>query len=71
MIKKFHPQNYWYERGLLYYNKMEYEIAIRCFNKSLEFSDSNGFDAWYMKGNSFYQLQEYDKAINCFNKSVS
>ena len=71
MTEEFHAHNYWYEMGVKHYENMEYEIAIRCFNRSLECCSSNGFDAWYMKGNSFYQLHEYDEAINCFNKSVS
>jgi tetratricopeptide (TPR) repeat protein len=71
MTERFQAQNYWYERGMEYYKRREYEIAIRCFNRSLACCKSNGFDAWYMKGNSFYQLQQYDEAINCFSKSVS
>jgi tetratricopeptide (TPR) repeat protein len=71
MAETFRAQNYWYERGIEYYNKMEYNTAIRCFNRSLEEGKNNGFDAWYMKGNSFYQLKEYNEAIQCFNKSVS
>lgn len=71
MAERFQAQNYWYERGVEYYMKREYEIAIRCFNRSLEFCKSNGFDAWYMKGNSFFHLHEYNEAIDCFSKSVS
>lgn len=71
MIKVFQVKNYWYARGLECFNKKEYEIAIRCFSRSLECDKNNEFDAWFMKGNSFYQLRQYDEAIKCFNKSVS
>ena len=71
MTERFHAQNYWYERGVRCYKKKEYEIAIKCFNRSLEFCNSNGFDAWYMKGNSLYQLNEFKEAIKCFDKSLS
>lgn len=71
MSEKFRALNYWYERGVEYYIKMDYGSAIRCFDRSLESCKNNGYDAWYMKGNSFYQLKEYDEAIQCFNKSVT
>ncbi|VFJ12676.1 tetratricopeptide repeat protein [Candidatus Nitrosocosmicus franklandus] len=71
MIKDFQAKNYWYARGIEYYNKKEYEIAIRCFSRSLECDKGSEFDTWYMKGNSFYQLRKYDEAIKCFSKSVS
>ncbi|WP_161486306.1 tetratricopeptide repeat protein [Candidatus Nitrosocosmicus hydrocola] len=71
MIEEFRAQNYWYDRGVEHYIKMQYAAAIRCFSRSLEDCKNNGFDAWYMKGNSFYQLQEYDEAVHCFDKSIS
>lgn len=71
MIDEFRAQNYWYERGVEYYIKMQYAAAIRCFSRSLEDCKNNGFDAWYMKGNSFYQLRDYDEAVHCFDKSIS
>ncbi len=70
MMKK-ELENYWFEKGLEYYKKKAYEIAIRCFNRSLESSSTNEFDIWYMKGNAFYHLQEYGEAIYCFNRSLA
>lgn len=61
---------YWYEKGIKYYNQKSFLIAIRCFDRYLNFNSDKGFDAWYMKGNSFYQLHEYSKAAYCFNKSI-
>lgn len=63
------PQ-YWYTKGLKYYNEKRYGIAIRCFDKYLDFNQGENYLAWFMKGNSFYQLQEYTEAVYCFNKSI-
>lgn len=70
MGKVDEEQQYWYSKGFKYYNEKCYSIAIKCFDKYLDFDAGNNYAAWFMKGNSFYQLREYNKAVDCFNRSL-
>lgn len=71
MYKTAEEKEYWYKKGIKYYNEKSYGIAIQCFNRHLDLRSEDGFATWYMKGNAFYHLREYDKAIDCFNRSLS
>ena len=63
--------DHWYIMGLSLYKRKSYEVAIKCFDRSLVLSPSKSFNSWYMKGNSLYQMNEFEEAIKCFDRSVS
>ena len=63
--------DHWYLMGLSLYRRKSYEIAIKCFDRSLELSSLKSFNSWYMKGNSLYHMNQFREAVKCFDRSIS
>lgn len=65
-----HADKY-FEEGLLFYDRMEYDRSIESFDKTLELApygkDNN--IVYYNRGMAYLKNRQYDKAIYDFNKS--
>jgi len=56
-------------KGVIYYEKENYEQALKCFNRAIEKEPSN-YKAYIGRGKCFMALAEYEKAMNDFNVSL-
>ena len=62
----------YYEQGLMFYSKQEYERSIDNFTKVLELAphgDENN-KVYYNRGQAYFKSRQYDKAIYDFTKSL-
>jgi tetratricopeptide (TPR) repeat protein len=59
---------FWYEKGLAYYDIGEFENALQCFDKDLENNGQN-FDSLFQKGIVFYYLENHSEANEWLNKA--
>ena len=59
----------YYNRGLAYYYKGDFDRAIEDFNKALEL-DPNYIGAHYNRGLAYYYKGDFDRAIEDFNKAL-
>jgi tetratricopeptide (TPR) repeat protein len=65
------PANQYYEEGLLFYERMEYDRSIESFDKVLELApygkDNN--IVYYNRGMAYLKNRQYDKSIYDFTKA--
>lgn len=59
----------WRNKGIAYSSMNQYDIALECSDRALEF-DPNFLDAWNDRGLFFLYLKNYDQAISCFDKAI-
>lgn len=69
------PQRYatdFYDQGMAWYNKAEYERAAEDFTKSLEMAPKGreNYVIYYNRGRAYYKLRNYDRAIMDFTTSL-
>ena len=57
------------ERGELYMEKNEYQLAREDFQRAVELDDKD-VDAWRNLGNALDKLDLYESAISCFNTGI-
>jgi tetratricopeptide (TPR) repeat protein len=62
-----------YYRAIDLYNNMNYEDAIKYFDKSMSYKfDKNiNAQAYYWKGETYYKLKQYQKAIDNYTAYIS
>ena len=61
--------NAWTEKGLVKEALKDFDSAIFCQTKAIEFNPKNA-DAWYMKGVSFGKQKKYFDAEVCYKKAL-
>ncbi|MCK4912192.1 MAG: tetratricopeptide repeat protein [Candidatus Omnitrophica bacterium] len=62
---------YYYCRGILYYNKRNYLMAIKDFNRVIELiPESEAGTAYYYRGAIYHKQNNYYEAIDNFNKAI-
>jgi S-layer protein (TIGR01567 family) len=64
-----HTADYWLTQGDKYYENRAYNVALDCYNKSLELDPKNAL-AWNDQGNAFYSINKYDESIKAYDKSL-
>ena len=62
----------YYEQGLMFYEKQEYERSIENFTKVLELAPhgKENNKVYYNRGQAHFKSRQYDKAIYDFTKSL-
>ena len=61
--------DFWYKRGIRFFNFGEYEKALDCFDKDLTLHQKS-YETFFAKGKILLQLKKYDEAVECFNKAA-
>jgi tetratricopeptide (TPR) repeat protein len=61
--------SYYYQRGIGYYNKEEYQKAVEIYTVGLKKYPKDGM-AWSFKGNAHLKLGEYKQALDCYSLSM-
>lgn len=59
----------WYQEGLAYSDKKDYEKSLECYNKAL-ILDPN-FDVYQQRGEAYYRLGKYREAVIDLTKAIS
>jgi len=61
-----------FNEGVLWYQKGEYDRAVDEFSKALEMSpeEREAYVIYYNRGLAYYKNRDYDKAIDDFTKSI-
>ena len=62
------PEDYC-NRGVDFYYKKEYELALKAFDKAIEMKPDYA-EAWYNKGITLSKLGRYDEALKAFDKAI-
>jgi tetratricopeptide (TPR) repeat protein len=62
--------NYWMERGDDYFNKVSSELAIKCYDKVLEY-DSMNASAWYKKGIMLSGQYRQNESLAAFDTAAN
>lgn len=65
------PCAYFYVNlGTAYSDKEDYQNAIECFKKALEYNKED-YDAWFNLGFCYKQLKDYEKAIQAYQSAIA
>ena len=56
-------------RGIAYFNKGDFDRAIKDFTKAIDLNSSDGI-AYYNRGNAYSEKEEYEAAIADFTKAI-
>ena len=64
----FEPEDY-YNRGIDFYYKGQYELALKAFDKAIEMKPDFA-EAWYNKGVTLAKLGRYDEALKAYDKAI-
>ena len=59
----------YYNRGIAYYEKREYDKAIAEFSEVIK-RNPNHVDAYYNRGNAYWDKVDFDEAIADFSMAV-
>jgi len=59
----------YYNRGIFYYHKEQYDQALADFNKAIELDSKNSW-AYNNRGLVYYDKEQYDRALADFNKAI-
>lgn len=59
----------YYNRGLDYYYKEQYESALKFFDKAIQLK-SDYAEAWVGKGIALVKLERYEEALKAYNKVI-
>ncbi|QLH02674.1 hypothetical protein C5F47_03410 [Nitrosopumilus cobalaminigenes] len=65
---KYKKKDYWYKKGRDFFEILNWDEAITCFENDLQHNEVT-FDSLFYKGVSLYKLEKYFEAIECFNKA--
>ncbi|MBI4399698.1 AAA family ATPase, partial [Candidatus Micrarchaeota archaeon] len=60
----------YFNRGLCYYNKKDFDKATEDYNKSADIDPKNAV-IYNNRGDAFYRKQDFDKAIVDYDKAIS
>ncbi len=62
----------YYEQGLIFFERMEYNRAVDSFDKVLELEPhgKDTYKVYYNRGNAFLKNRQYDQAIYDFTKAL-
>src|SRR5690242_8927126 len=58
----------WNYRGVGYYHKSDFKMAIECFSKSIQYKDQDGV-FWLNRGCAYYNLEDFSSALINFTKA--
>jgi tetratricopeptide (TPR) repeat protein len=61
---------YFYNKGITYYQEGKYNIAIDNLKKALELKPDFA-ECYYNLGNTYFKRKEYDMAIDAYNKGLA
>jgi len=61
-------KDYWYRKGCNYFEILNWDDAIKCFDNDLKYNEGN-FNSLFYKGISLYKLEKYHESVECFNKA--
>jgi len=61
--------SYYYQRGIGFYNREEYQKAVEIYALGLKKFPKDGM-AWSFKGNAHLKLGEYKEALDCYYLSM-
>jgi len=69
------PQKYadqFYDQGLVWYEKQEYDRSIESYTKALEMAPGNKdiYKVYFNRGRAYSKNRDYDQAIYDFSKSI-
>ncbi|MCG6881167.1 MAG: tetratricopeptide repeat protein [Deltaproteobacteria bacterium] len=61
-----------YDQGIAWYHKGEYDRAVKDFTKVLEMAPegTNNYIVYYNRGLAYYKLRDYDRAIRDFDTGL-
>ena len=68
-IGKEYTADYWIQQGNEFYNKGSYEIAIDCYNKSIELDSQNAVSLTN-KGLALGHQGKYNESIKCYDQAI-
>lgn len=60
---------YWVKKGAEFYNNGSYDLAEKCFNKSIELN-SKSLESWIYKGDILGKLGKFNDALNASEKAI-
>jgi len=60
---------YWLKKGNDFYIKESYELALDCYNKSIELDPQNA-SAWNLKGYALDRQGKHDEAIKAYDRAI-
>ena len=61
--------DYWVQQGNEFFSKGSYEVALDCYNKSIELDPRNAV-SWNNKGLALYYLGKYNETIRAYEKAI-
>ncbi|MDA3820259.1 MAG: tetratricopeptide repeat protein [Candidatus Delongbacteria bacterium] len=71
IISKNKENDYaWYSLGLYYYEKGDYENAIKHYNTAIDLN-SNNYEYYANRGGAYFKAKDYEKTHEDFNKAIS
>ncbi|MDJ0722267.1 MAG: tetratricopeptide repeat protein [Desulfobacterales bacterium] len=62
----------YYDQGLIFYERMEYDRAVDSFDKVLELepNSEDTYKVYYNRGNAYLKARQYEKAIYDLSKAL-
>ena len=66
---KLNLKDVYYSRGLAYYDKKDYDSAIKDYNQALIIDPKYAY-AYYSRGVAYYNKKDYDSAIKDYNQAL-
>jgi len=69
VIQSIENEQEFREEGIYYYERGEYNTAIKYYEKAL-ISDPDDADTWALKAYCYFCLKKYEIAIECFEKAL-
>ena len=67
---KEYTAEYWQHMGDSFANRESFQVALDCYNKSIDLDGSNA-SSWMKKGLALSGLKQYSDALIAYNESIS